>query len=409
MADRKRKTYAVTSAGLWRIRDDISRLLDAEIVAWPLGRVGRIDGFVGWGWRPSGLKAKALSTRARKPCMILEDGFIKGYAPGAGEPGHSFVVDDEGIYFDAGGPSRLQRLLDEPASGVGALDRARDLIGSIRRAQLSKYNNGPMIGLREAGVPYGRPYVLLVDQVAGDASIAGALAGDDAFVRMMEHAVAHHPGKTIVVRTHPAAGDRSLLRQAAQCLGVDIVVPAPMNPWPLLEEADAVYTVSSQLGFEALMAEKPVHCFGVAFFSGRGLTQDHLPVPVPRKTASVEQVFDAAYISYSRYLDLHDRSDCVVERAIEQAIAVRDQRCRLPKRVVTAGLSPWKRRALAPFLKGREGRSCMRVALASQRAGPARSAAAWLSGVRTGRCRRASRPSASRTASSGPRGSASRW
>ncbi len=356
MADRKRKTYAVTSAGLWRIRADIARLLGAEIVSWPLGRAaGGIDGFVGWGWRPSGLKAKALSARSGKPCLILEDGFIKGYAPGAGEPGHSFVVDDEGIYFDAGGPSRLQRLLDEPASDAAVLDRARDLIGSIRRAQLSKYNNGPMIGLREAGVPSSRPYVLLVDQVAGDASIAGALAGDEAFARMMEHAVAHHPGKAIVVRTHPAAGDRSLLRQAAQRLGVEIVVPAPMNPWPLLEEADAVYTVSSQLGFEALMADKPVHCFGVAFFSGRGLTQDHLPVPVPRKAASVEQVFDAAYLRYSRYLDLHDRSDCAIERAIEQAIAVRDQRARLPKRVVTAGMSPWKRRALAPFLKGPGG------------------------------------------------------
>lgn len=355
MADRKRKTYAVTSAGLWRIRADISRLLDAEIVSWPLGRAGRIDGFVGWGWRPSGLKAKALSARSGKPCLILEDGFIKGYAPGAEEPAHSFVIDDEGIYFDAGGPSRLQRFLDEPAADAGTLNRARGLIGDIRRAQLSKYNNGPMIGLREAGVPYGRPYVLLVDQVAGDASIAGALAGDEAFARMMDHAVAHHPGQTIVVRTHPAAGDRSLLRQAAQRIGVEVVVPAPMNPWPLLEEADAVYTVSSQLGFEALMAEKPVHCFGVAFFSGRGMTADHLPVPMPRKPASVEQVFEAAYIRYSRYLDLHDRSDCTIERAIEQATAVRDQRARLPKRIVTAGMSPWKRKALAPFLKGRAG------------------------------------------------------
>ena len=119
MADRKRKTYAVTSAGLWRIRADIARLLGAEIVSWPLGRAaGGIDGFVGWGWRPSGLKAKALSARSGKPCLILEDGFIKGYAPGPEEPAHAFVIDDEGIYFDAGGPSRLQRLLDEPAHSV---------------------------------------------------------------------------------------------------------------------------------------------------------------------------------------------------------------------------------------------------------------------------------------------------
>nr|WP_246723648.1 capsular polysaccharide biosynthesis protein [Rhizobium sp. ARZ01] len=228
-------------------------------------------------------------------------------------------------------------------------------MATIRQAQLSKYNNGAIIGLKDAGIPYGHPYVLLVDQVAGDASIAGSLADDETFAVMLKHAAEHHAGKTIVVRTHPAAGERSLLRQAAERLGIKIVVPPPMNPWPLLEEADTIYTVSSQLGFEALMAGKPVHCFGVTFYSGRGVTTDHVRAPATRSPASVEQIFDAAYIRYTRYLDLHDRTDCEIERAIEQAITVRDQRRRLPKRVVTAGMSLWKRKALTPFLKGMRG------------------------------------------------------
>lgn len=370
MGEGERKTYAVTSAGLWRIRADIARLLDAEIVLWPLAGMRRLDGFVGWGWRPSGLRAKALSAKTGKPCIIVEDGFLKGYAPGAGEPSQSFVVDDEGIYFDAAGRSRLQRLLDAPADDA-SLERSRGLIKAIRQARLSKYNNGRIIGLREAGMPFGRAFVLLVDQVAGDASIAGALADEGAFMRMMEHAAAYHAGKVLAVRTHPAAGDRSLLRQAAQKLGVEIVVPTPMNPWPLLEDADAVYTVSSQLGFEALMAGKTVHCFGVSFFSGRGATMDHVAAPAPRPVASVEQIFDAAYLRYARYLDLHDRSDCTLERAIEQAQTVRDQRSRLPRRVVTAGMSPWKRRALSPFLIGQAGAPvhARRIEDASRRAG----------------------------------------
>lgn len=355
MGEGKRKIYAVTSAGLWRIRADIARLLDAEIMLWPLGSPSRIDGFVGWGWRPSGLRAKALAARHRKPCIIVEDGFIKGYAPGTAEPAQSYVLDSDGIFFDAAGPSRLQALIDRPATGTDDLDRSRRLIAAIRHARLSKYNNGAMIGLREAGMPYGRPYVLLVDQVAGDASIAGALADEGAFEAMLAQAAAAHTGKAIAVRTHPAAGDRSLLRQAAARLGIEIVVPMPMNPWPLLEDADAVYTVSSQLGFEALMAQKQVHCFGVAYFSGRGVTVDHVAAPSARPPASVEQMFEAAYMRYSRYLDLHDRGECTIERAVEQATTVRDQRARLTKRVVTAGMSPWKRKALSPFLKGRSG------------------------------------------------------
>ncbi|MFD1328760.1 capsular polysaccharide biosynthesis protein [Mycoplana ramosa] len=354
MSDGKRKTYAVTSLGLWRIRADISRLLDAEIVPWPLST--RVDAFVGWGWRPSGRRASALSARTGKPAIIFEDGFIKGFAPRAREPAHAFVIDDEGIYFDATGPSRLQTLLENPVTDGKGLERARNLIATIRQARLSKYNNGAIVGLRDTGIPRGRPYVLLVDQVAGDASIAGALADDrTTFTAMLQHAADHHPGKTFVLRTHPAAGERSLLRQAANRLGIDIVVPPAMNPWPLLEDADTVYTVSSQLGFEALMAGKEVHCFGVTFYSGRGVTVDHAEAPTTRSSASLEQIFDAAYIRYSRFLDLHDRNECDIERAVEQAIAVRDQRHRLAKKVITADMSPWKRKAMTPFLTGMRG------------------------------------------------------
>ena len=355
MAGKARKTYALLSFGLWQQRADIARLLDAEIVAWPFALPGRIDGFVGWGRRSSGRRAVRLAARAGKEAITLEDGFLRGFAAGRGEPSHSYVVDREGIYFDALHPSGLERLLSQPVTDAAALARASRLMAQLRAARLSKYNNSPVLTPAAAGVPQGRPFVLLVDQVAGDASIAGAGASAASFRAMLEHAAAHHPGKTLVVRTHPAAGDRSLLRQAASALGFEIVVPPRMNPWPLLEEADSVYTVSSQLGFEALVAERPVHCFGTTYYSGRGLTVDHGQLSPVRPSASLEQVFHAAYIDYSHYLDLHTRQPCAPERAVEQAITVRDQRARIGRKVFTAGFSPWKRRAMAPFLKGMAG------------------------------------------------------
>lgn len=370
MAGQERKTYAIVSLGLWRLRDDIARLLDAEIVAWPFCLSGRIDGFVGWGRRPSGRRAMALSARTGKEIVTFEDGFLRGFSPGQSEPSHAYVIDREGIYFEAMRPNGLDRLLERPVTDSAKCARARMLIDVLRRERLSKYNNSPLLSLEEAGVPRGRPFVLLVDQVAGDASIAGAGAGPESFRRMLEHAAANNEGKTLVVRTHPAAGDRSLLRQAANSLGLDIVVPPRMNPWPLLEDADSVYTVSSQLGFEALMADRVVHCFGTTYYSGRGLTIDHAEVPAARPAATLEQVFHAAFLDYSHYLDLHTRQPCSMERAVEQAIAVRDQRSRFVGRVFTAGLSPWKRKAVTPFLKGMEGAPvhCRSAAAAVRRA-----------------------------------------
>ncbi|MDI7860645.1 capsular polysaccharide biosynthesis protein [Rhizobiaceae bacterium n13] len=348
--------YAVVSLGLWRLREDIATILGGRIVFWPLHPPKGITAFVGWGGRPSGLRARTLGARHDRPVVIVEDGFVKSYQPGPEEPAHSFVVDRKGVYFDIARPNDLAGLMNEPCVDPNELARSASLIDLIRANRLSKYNNSPLLSTAAAGIPGGRQFVLLVEQIPGDASIAGALASLDSFSAMLIHAREHNPDKQLVVRAHPAAGDGSILRRAAEKLGIEITVPGRMNPWPLLEEADSVYTVSSQLGFEALMARRPVHCFGTAWYAGRGLTVDYGKQQA-LQPMSLEQVFHAAYLQYARYLDIHDRSPCRAERAIEQAIIIRDQRNRLPRKIYAVGLSPWKRLALDPFLKGMHGRA----------------------------------------------------
>ena len=348
--------YAVTSPGLWAQRSDLATVLGAEIRLFPAVLPFAIDGFVGWGGRASGIRARRLARRFRKPAIILEDGFLKSYAPGRIEPAHSYVVDRSGIYFDATAPNDLGVLIDRPIS-PDAAQRAREAMAFIRANRISKYNNATLKDLSESGLPPGKPYVLLVDQVAGDASISGALASEASFSAMVRDARDRYPDAILAARIHPAAGERSPIHNAARELGIEVTVPGRMNPWPLLEGAEAVYTVSSQLGFEALMAGKAVHMFGVTYYSHRGLTQDHCKAPEPRSAASLEQIFHAAYIDYSRYLDLHDRRPVEIERALEQILTVRDQRSQITRRVYTGGLSPWKRRALDPFVVGPEGRA----------------------------------------------------
>ncbi|MCB1446107.1 MAG: capsular polysaccharide biosynthesis protein [Rhizobiaceae bacterium] len=351
-----RPVLAVTSPGLWAQRREIETVLDADIRFFPAVLPFAVDGFVGWGGRASGLRARRLARRFGKPVVILEDGFLKSYAPGRAEPAHSYVADRSGIYFDASRPSDLDGLIDRGVTGERAA-RARAAIDFIRGNQLSKYNNSPLLPLSDSGLPAGRPFVLIVDQVPGDASIAGALADDSRFGDMVDHARRAYPDAVIAVRTHPAAGDRSLVLAAARRIGVDVVATARMNPWPLLEAAEAVYTISSQLGFEALMAGRTVHAFGATYYSHRGLTIDHCPSPAPRATAGLEQVFHAAFIDYSYYLDLHDRRPVELEHALDQLLTVRSQRNQITHRVYTGGLSPWKRRALDPFVVGPAGRA----------------------------------------------------
>ena len=351
-----RPVLAVTSPGLWSQRRDIETILDADIRLFPAVLPFTIDGFIGWGGRASGLRARRLGRRFGKQVVLLEDGFLKSYAPGRLEPAHSYIVDRSGIYFDATRPSDLtgliNRAIDEDEAG-----RARRIIAFIREKRLSKYNNSPIRPLSESGLPARKPFVVVVDQVAGDASISGALADEQRFGAMLEHARDHYPNALIAARTHPAAGDRSPVLNAAKRLGIEVAVPGRMNPWPLIEAADAVYTVSSQLGFEALMAGTVVHAFGVTYYSHRGLTMDHCEAPSPRPSVTLQQVFHAAYLDYSRYLDLHDRQPVAIERALDQMLTVREQRAQITRRVYTGALSPWKKRALDPFIVGPEGRA----------------------------------------------------
>ena len=76
---------------------------------------------------------------------------------------------------------------------------------------------------------------------------------------------------SLYLRTHPdtrLGKKRGVLGQAS--LDDVIILDQPCHPHALIEQVDAVYTVSSQMGFEALLLGKPVYCFGMPFYAGLG-------------------------------------------------------------------------------------------------------------------------------------------
>ncbi|MEM6462656.1 MAG: capsular polysaccharide biosynthesis protein [Pseudomonadota bacterium] len=358
------RRVATTSFGLAGQRRDIQALLDCGTVFRPFG--GRnVDAYVGWGLRPSGRRARRLAQRQRCAAIAFEDGFLKGYLPGLREPCHSYVVDRSGIYFDTAHPNDLETILSDANYAIDELDDGRRLMDWLRSERLTKYSGLECLGLVKAGVPAGKPFVVVVDQIAHDASIGGSGAERSAFREMLKAAADNHPGANIIVRSHPLARNKSPAIAAATALQLDIIVPRPMNPWPLIEEADAVYTISSLLGFEALIARKPVHAFGHSFYACRGLTNDHFRHACQKEYRSLAHVFLAAYRDYARYLDLHTRRPCTFEQAIEQMICVRNQRQRHRRKIQTLRFSPWKRRATEALLIGAKGRPKHSLTVAS--------------------------------------------
>ncbi|WP_110600313.1 capsular polysaccharide biosynthesis protein [Salinicola lusitanus] len=308
-----------------------------------------VDAILGWGLKPTSKQARRLATRRGLPYIAIEDGFLRSLGLGVNysQP-HSLVVDYSGIYYDATRPSDLETLLAEATFGSDELARADRAMQRLRGLRLSKYNHAPDRPL----APTDRPRVLVIDQTRDDASITHGMADASSFQRMLESAISDHPDAEILIKTHPdviAGRKQGYLTKASshprcRLIGDDI------NPWSLIDAVDAVYVVTSQLGFEALMAEKPVHCFGMPFYAGWGLTRDALQCERRQRPRTLLELFAAAYLRYCRYANPYTGKTSTLEATIDLIADQKRQRDRLAGRWVAVGFSSWKRAFITDFL-----------------------------------------------------------
>ncbi|WP_050692310.1 capsular polysaccharide biosynthesis protein, partial [Bordetella pertussis] len=324
---------------------------------WPPGGAAP-RAVAGWGARPSAAPARRRARSLGVPYIALEDGFLRSFGTGRHFPPLSLVVDRLGIYYDATRESELECLL---ASSRTLLDGIEDAVPEamelVRERRLSKYNQGCFLA---TGVPAdGRRRVLVVDQTEGDMSVTLGCAEAATFEAMLAAARAESPGALICVKTHPevAAGDKSGYLSRVTDDADTVALRHDMNPLALLEQMDRVYVVSSQMGFEALMLDKPVTCFGMPWYAGWGVTDDRQRCERRGRARSVEELFAGAYFHYTRYLDpvLHRRG--TIFDVIDWLTRQRDMAQRLPSRVIGVGMRRWKAAALAPMLALKPGQA----------------------------------------------------
>ena len=212
---------------------------------------------IGWGHKTTADKARRYAARNNLPYIALEDGFLRSLDLSCkGAQPLSLVVDHTGIYYDAGEPSDLENLLN--ASGWETpelMDSARCAMRDIIRHNLSKYSHAPDApqGLWEATPT---PRVLVLDQTVGDASVTLGGADEATFQAMLEEVLTTYPLSHVRVKTHPdviAGKKRGYLRDYAAGHSVQVIAE-DYAPLSLLAGVDVVYTVTSQMGFEALIA-----------------------------------------------------------------------------------------------------------------------------------------------------------
>lgn len=261
---------------------------------------------------PDGLIEAAASGGGE--VIRVEDGFVR--SPGLGahfSPAYSLIFDRSGVYYDATAPSDLETLLANHGFDEALLARAADIRQRLAEAAISKYAVGR--GVAPASPP-GRDRVLVVGQVEDDASIRLGGADVRTNLALLERARALHGEAFIAYKPHPdvlRAGrpghvDDAAAQRFADAVWPDVTIAAALD-W-----AEALHTISSAAGFEALQRDVAVHVHGYPFYAGWGLTQDHAGAPARRgRTLSLDALVAAALILYPRYLDPMTRRRIEVE------------------------------------------------------------------------------------------------
>lgn len=316
------------------------------------------DVVVGWGLKANTLKAKKIADTHNLKYLHLEDGFI-GYIGHPARKGHAvaLIADELGVYYDARKPCLLESYIVETLSSIQH-DRTQKLIEKIVDIGATKYNCYESAELPAALAKKlssdKRPCILIVDQVAGDLSIAGAMADQNSFIKMVTQAKKNHPNARLLLRTHPDTrfgrklGVLAQLRAKLALPQVEII-DEHCHPHALIKAVDAVYTVSSQMGFEALLYNKAVYCFGLPFYAGWGLTHDIL-VCERRGTATVEQLVHAALIKYTKYYDPTMQQACELENVL--TLIELQYTAKVPyRRLFLVGFSLWKRGFMRHFCR----------------------------------------------------------
>ncbi|TCM68384.1 capsular polysaccharide export protein [Acinetobacter calcoaceticus] len=311
---------------------------------------------VGWGRKPSYFKAAKIAQDKNIPALCVEDGFIRSMGLGKqGCPPLSLVVDHSGIYFDALQSSDLEQLIAAPES-TAFNQRATTCMALIRQYRITKYNQA-YVALDSAQFS-AEKNILIVDQTYGDQSIQYAGATASSFSQMLRQASLDHPDATLWLKVHPdVIANKAKGHFSAQDLQQPNLrlITESYHPIELLQHMDEVYVVSSQMGFEALLYAKKVHCFGMPWYAGWGLTHDqHAPIAIlqgrRQLNRSIQHLFSCAYLRYARYISPLTAQRCELEQLLAQLIPNLQFQRQLSGSAVLYGFSPWKKKFLDAYL-----------------------------------------------------------
>jgi len=270
----------------------------------------------------------------------MEDGFLRSTGLGAAFlPAASAVIDGRGIYYDPSRQSDLEHILEHGTISDRHVAHAAALRAEIVRRGLTKYNVGAK--LEDLELPVDQTIVLVPGQVEDDASIERGAGDIRTNLALLEAVRQARPEAYIVYKPHPdveAGLRRGYVDDARALRHADRVVRQASSD-ALIALADEVHTMTSLVGFEALLRRKRVATYGLPFYAGWGLSDDRVSCPRRTRRRSLDELVAVTLLAYPRYVDPFTGLACDIDVILDRLAAAPEAYGRLAgplKSVVTA-------------------------------------------------------------------------
>jgi len=272
-----------------------------------------------WGKKPF----SAIESYAKEhniPLLRVEDGFVRSVSLGSDlTKAYSIVLDSKGIYFDPTQESDLEYILTTHTFDNEILQRSQKLQQYLIENKISKYNSLQDQTVELENLKETQTVVLVPGQVEDDASIIYGANGMTN-LSLLKQTRKHKPDAYIIYKPHPdvLAGNRkgNVATDTALKYCDTIITKASVDS--VLVLCDEVHTMTSLVGFEALIRGKKVITYGLPFYAGWGLTTDKKQCERRSDTKTLNELVAAAFILYPHYIHPKTNKLCEIELLLKE-------------------------------------------------------------------------------------------
>jgi len=272
-----------------------------------------------WGKKPFS-ELESYAKEKNIALLRVEDGFVRSVSLGSDlTKAYSLVVDSRGIYFDPTQESDLEYLLNTYTFDKTILERSKKIQNYLVENKISKYNIHRDKTLTLAGLQEAQTVVMVPGQVEDDASIFYGANGMTN-LELLQQTRKNVPNAYIIYKPHPdvLVGNRKGNISIDMALKYCDSIITDVSLDSVLMIADEVHTMTSLVGFEALIRKKKVTTYGLPFYAGWGLTIDMHSCKRRISVRSLDELVAAVYILYPRYIHPKTNMLCEIEVLLKE-------------------------------------------------------------------------------------------